>query len=86
MSLEEDIQKFQKEMIEKIPQELLAKLQKSRENIISNNSEIKFLRENEQIPEFTLPNQTGTMISLEDLIRKGPPCHNFLSWRLVPLL
>ena len=72
MSLEEDIQKFQKEMIEKIPQELLAKLQKSRENIISNNSEIKFLRENEQIPEFSLPNQTGTMISLKDLIKKGP--------------
>lgn len=59
-------------MIEKIPQELLAKLQKSRENIISNNSEIKFLRENEQIPEFSLPNQTGTMISLKDLIKKGP--------------
>lgn len=72
MSLKEKIQQFQDEMMKNTPQELLEKLQKSRESIISNNSGIKFLKENEQIPDFSLPNQTDTVTSLEDLIKKGP--------------
>ncbi len=72
MNLKEEIQKFQKEMMLNTPQELLEKLQNSRDSIISNNSEIQFLKENEQIPEFFLPDQIGTIISSEDLIEKGP--------------
>ena len=59
-------------MMENTPPELLEKLQKSRDSIITNNSQIKFLKENDEIPAFSLPDQKNNVISLDSLLEKGP--------------
>jgi len=72
LSLREEIRKFQNTMMENTPRELLKKLQKSRDSIITNNSKINFLKENDEIPIFSLPDQTNNVISLDSLLEKGP--------------
>ncbi len=71
LSLKLEIEKFQKEMMANTP-ELLEKLQKSKENIILNNSEIQFLKENDQIPSFQLPDQSENLVLSDELLKNGP--------------
>jgi len=71
LSLKLEIEKFQKEMMANTP-ELLEKLQKSKENIILNNAEIQFLKENDQIPSFQLPDQSENLVLSDELLKNGP--------------
>ena len=59
------------EMMANTP-ELLEKLQKSKENIILNNAEIQFLKENDQIPSFQLPDQSENLVLSDELLKNGP--------------
>jgi len=59
-------------MMANTPTELLEKFQKSRESIISNNAEIQYLKENDQIPSFQLPDQSENLVLSDELLKNGP--------------
>lgn len=71
-SLKQEIEKFQKEMTANMSSEIIDKIQKGRDDIISKNTEIQYLKENDQIPSFSLPNQSGNLISSDELLKNGP--------------
>ena len=71
MALFEEIAKFQKEMMPKIPQDVLQTMQKTSAEIISKNLHHGALKSGDTIPAFTLPDATGTPVSSDQLLKSG---------------
>lgn len=71
-SLKQEIKNYQKETKNKVPREVLEKLQNSKDAVISKGSKTQHLKETYQMPSFQLPDQTGNIISSDELLKKGP--------------
>jgi hypothetical protein len=70
--LKQQIEAFQKEMLPKIPQEILDVLLRTTEEQVKLGIADKALKVGDTAPNFTLPNVRGELISLSDLLAKGP--------------
>jgi len=68
----EQIQAFQREFLPKIPQEIVATLQKTTEDLVRSGIARHSLREGDRAPEFSLPNVKGEQVKLSDLLARGP--------------
>jgi hypothetical protein len=70
--LKQQIADFQKEMLPKIPKEVLDVLLRTTEDQVKSGVADKALKVGDKAPDFTLPNLRGEPVSLSDLLAKGP--------------
>ena len=70
--LKQQIAAFQKEMLPKIPKEVVEVLLRTTEDQVKSGIAEKALKVGDKAPEFTLPNVRGESVSLSDILAKGP--------------
>ncbi len=70
--LKQQIADFQKEMLPKIPKEVMDVLLRTTEDQVKSGVADKALKVGDKAPDFTLPNLRGESVSLSDLLAKGP--------------
>lgn len=70
--LKQQIADFQKEMLPKIPKEVMDVLLRTTEDQVKSGVADKALKVGDKAPDFTLPNLHGESVSLSDLLAKGP--------------
>ena len=70
--LKQQIAAFQKEMLPKIPKEILDVLVRTTEDQVKSGIADKALKVGDTVPDFTLPNVRGEAITLSDVLDKGP--------------
>ncbi len=70
--LKQQIAAFQKEMLPKIPKEVVEVLLRTTEDQVKSGIAEKALKVGDKAPEFTLPNVRGESVSLSDILTKGP--------------
>lgn len=77
MSLKQDIERMQQEMLPQIPGEILDKFVSATEELVRSGIAERCLKEGEQAPSFSLPNAVGEMIRSDELLEKGSIVINF---------
>lgn len=70
--LKQQIAAFQKEMLPKIPKEVLDVLVRTTEDQVKSGIADKALKVGDTVPDFTLPNVRGEAVTLSDVLDKGP--------------
>ncbi len=70
--LKQQIAAFQKEMLPKIPKEVVEVLLRTTEDQVKSGIAEKALKVGDKAPDFTLPNVRGESVSLSDILAKGP--------------
>lgn len=70
--LKQQIAAFQKEMLPKIPKEILDVLVRTTEDQVKSGIADKALKVGDMVPDFTLPNVRGEAVTLSDVLDKGP--------------
>lgn len=70
--LKQQIAAFQKEMLPKIPKEVLDVLVRTTEDQVKSGIADKALKVGDTVPDFTLPNVRGEAVTLSDVLEKGP--------------
>lgn len=68
MSLKEEILKFKKD----IPEQIQKMIKSEKERLEGSGILENCLNKGDQIPEFSLPNQNGDLISSDTLLTLGP--------------
>ena len=66
------IRAFQEENVPMIPQDNLAILQRTTEDLVQSGIAHRSLKEGASAPGFSLPNVRGEMTKLSDLLARGP--------------
>lgn len=72
MSLADEIQALQAEMIPNIPEEALAVIMQTSEELIASHLSDKSLKVGDQAPEFSLPDDKGLLRTSRALLSDGP--------------
>ncbi len=72
LSLEQQIEAFQKESAGKAPPEMQALRQVRRAQLVESGIANRALKTGETVPAFTLPDAYGTPVTLYDLLAHGP--------------
>lgn len=69
--IKQQIAAFQKEMLPKIPKEVLDVLVRTTEDQVKSGIADKALKVGDTVPDFTLPNVRGEAVTLSDVLDKG---------------
>jgi len=77
MSLKEDIDKLKEESSRNIPEETLNLMLTDTERLKQSGIVEKSLKAGDKAPSFLLPNVNGEIVSLEELLARGPVVLNF---------
>ncbi len=77
MSLKEDIDKLKEQSSRDIPEETLNLMSTDTERLKQSGIVEKSLKAGDKAPSFSLPNVNGEMVSLEELLARGPVVLNF---------
>jgi len=77
MSLKEDIDKLKEESSRNIPEETLNLMLTDTERLKQSGIVEKSLKVGDKAPSFSLPNVNGEIVSLEELLARGPVVLNF---------
>jgi len=77
MKLQEKLIEMKKVSIATKPPELIVPLLQGTENLVNSGIADKAIRVGEKLPEFTLPDEKGNLISSKDLLAKGPLAISF---------
>ncbi|WP_136810152.1 hypothetical protein [Desulfosediminicola flagellatus] len=77
MKLYEKLNEIKQKSIANIPPELIAIMLKSTEELVQSGIADKAISVGEALPEFTLPDANGNLISSRDLLAKGPLAISF---------
>jgi hypothetical protein len=75
--LKQQIADFQKEMLPKIPKEVLDVLLRTTEDQVKSGIAEKALQVGDKAPDFSLPNVRGESVSLAEVLAKGPAVVTF---------
>ena len=70
--LQQQIEQFQREALSKVPQEIVATLRSTTEDLVRSGIAERSLGEGDKAPEFSLPNVRGEQVKLSDLLAHGP--------------
>jgi hypothetical protein len=77
MSLIEDIDKLKEQSSRNIPEETLNLMSTDTERLKQSGIVEKSLKAGDKAPSFSLPNVNGEIVSLEELLARGPVVLNF---------
>lgn len=77
MKLQEKLDAMKKESIATKPPEKIAILLKATEELIQSGIADKAIKVGEKLPEFSLPDDKGNLVSSKDLLAKGPLALSF---------
>jgi len=77
MTLFQAIEDFQKEIIPKIPKDVLQTLQRTSAELLAKRPEDKALKLGDAVPAFVLPDATGKEVSSEHILKDGPMVISF---------
>lgn len=77
MSLKEDIDKLKEQSSRDIPEETLNLMSTDTERLKQSGIVEKSLKAGDKAPSFSLPKVDGEMVSLEELLARGPVVLNF---------
>jgi hypothetical protein len=77
MSLKEDIDKLKEQSSRNIPEEMLNLMLTDTESLKQSGIVEKSLKAGDKAPSFLLPNVNGEIVSLEELLARGPVVLNF---------
>jgi hypothetical protein len=77
MSLKEDIDKLKEQSSRNIPEETLNLMLTDTESLKQSGIVEKSLKAGDKAPSFLLPNVNGEIVSLEELLARGPVVLNF---------
>ena len=72
MSLQEKLDKMRSEFVEKAPKDALEIMHRATRDLKNSGQMAKALKKGDTIPEFSLPDQNGQMVSTAEQLRKGP--------------
>ena len=70
--LKQQIAAFQEKMLPQIPKDVVEVLLRTTANQVKSGIADKALKVGDKAPDFTLPNVRGELVSLPDLLAKGP--------------
>ena len=77
MSLKEDIDQLKEQSSRNIPEETLNLMLTDTERLKQSGIVEKSLKAGDKAPSFSLPNVNGEIVSLEELLARGPVVLNF---------
>ena len=77
MKLREKLDAMKKESSAKLPPEILATMLQATEDLIQSGIADKAIKIGETLPEFTLPDEQGNLVSSKNLLVKGPLAISF---------
>lgn len=77
MSLKADLEKLVEESSKQIPQETLKKMTADTERLRQSGIVDRSLKTGDKAPSFELPNAKGELVSLSELLAKGPVVLSF---------
>lgn len=77
MKLQETLDALKKEKIASMPPETVATLTKGTKDLINSGIADKAIKVGATLPEFTLPDEQGNLVSSSDLLVKGPLAISF---------
>ena len=77
MSLKEDIDKLKEQSSRNIPEETLNLMLTDTGSLKQSGIVEKSLKAGDKAPSFSLPNVNGEIVSLEELLARGPVVLNF---------
>jgi hypothetical protein len=72
MSLQEALQEFKEGVIAQLDPKDVALMDQATEELIRSGIAEKAKKQGDQAPDFTLPNSSGDMVALSDLLAQGP--------------
>lgn len=72
MNLNGQIKELQKGLLAQVPEEALKVFASTTEQLVKSGLAETALKKGDKIPSFSLPNATGTTVSSQDLLKKGP--------------
>lgn len=75
--LKQQIADFQREMLPKMPPEVLEVLLRTTEDQVKSGITAMALKVGDKAPDFTLPNVRGEAVTLSNLLAKGPAVVTF---------
>lgn len=77
MSLKETLAAMKQESIATKPPELIGPLLEETDTLVKTGIADKAIKVGEALPEFTLPDVKGRMVSSKELLKKGPLAISF---------
>jgi len=77
MTLREQIDEMQQQMMGNIPAEALAVMQNAAEALVGSGIADNSLKVGDRIPAFELPNASGEAVGIDSLLNSGPVVLNF---------
>lgn len=77
MNLQEKLNAMKKESMAKRPPEIVAVMLQEVENLVKSGFADKAIKIGETLPEFTLPDQKGALVSSKNLVAEGPLAISF---------
>ena len=72
MKLQEKLKELKQKTIDSRPPELVAVLLEETDKLVKSGIADKAIKKGVTLPEFTLPDEKGNLISSTDLLNKGP--------------
>jgi hypothetical protein len=72
MSLKEALQEYKKGVVARLPAEDVALMEEATEALIRSGIAAKAKKVGETAPDFTLPNTSGELVRLSELLARGP--------------
>jgi hypothetical protein len=70
--LQQQIEQFQREVLSKIPADIVTTLRSTTEDLVRSGIAERSLRIGDKAPDFALPNVRGEQVKLSDLLARGP--------------
>ena len=77
MGLQDKLDEYKKSFLEKAPPEAVQIMQRATEDLKNSGILDKIIKAGESAPEFSLPDENGNLVELNNLLAQGPVVISF---------